>query len=101
MAMVTAYQNEYDMLKRSIKEEGRLLLPVVLNQDKIVLEGHNRIRDCRELHVPISWFKKDFTGKHLDEIMYVVYVNLYGRHLKISSSVQKIKCSAIEDNEYW
>ena len=73
--------SEYKMLKRSIKEEGRLLLPVVLNQDNVVLDGHHRIRACQELHLPISYTKKDFTGRPLDEMMYVVGVNLYRRHL--------------------
>jgi hypothetical protein len=73
--------SEYDMLKRSIKEEGRLLVPVVLNQDRVVLDGHHRIRACNELHIPVSYEKKDFTGRPLDELMYVVSVNLYRRNL--------------------
>jgi ParB-like chromosome segregation protein Spo0J len=50
--------SEYNT-KRSIKEEGRLLRPVVLNQDNVVLDGHHRIRACQELHIRISWIKKD------------------------------------------
>ena len=40
MPPVTA--SEYETLKRSIKEEGRLLLPIVLNKDNVVLDGHHR-----------------------------------------------------------
>jgi len=36
MPPVTA--SEYERLKRSIKEEGRLLLPIVLNQDNVILD---------------------------------------------------------------
>jgi disulfide oxidoreductase YuzD len=36
-------ESEYQRLKRPIKERG-LLLPVVLNQDNVVLDGHHRVR---------------------------------------------------------
>jgi transcriptional regulator with XRE-family HTH domain len=73
--------SEYERLKRSIKEEGRLLLPVVLNQDNVVLDGHHRVRACQELNLPLASSSKDFTGRPLDEMMYVVNVNLYRRSL--------------------
>ena len=73
--------SEYERLKRSIKEEGRLLLPVVVNQDNVVLDGHHRLQACQELDIPISIYKIDFTGRPLDEMMYVVNVNLYRRNL--------------------
>ena len=69
--------SEYERLKRSIKEEGGLLVPVVFNQDNIVLEGHHRLQTCTELDISASCLKKDFTGRPLDEMMYVVNVNLY------------------------
>jgi len=75
MPPVTA--SEYERLKRSIKEEGGLLVPVVFNQDNIVLDGHHRLQACAELDIPASCAKKDFTGRPLDEMMYVVNVNLY------------------------
>jgi len=79
MPPVTA--SEYETLKRSIKEEGRLLLPIVLNQDNVVLDGHHRFKACQELGIPIRIDKKEFTGRPLDEMMYVVKVNLYRRSL--------------------
>ena len=79
MPPVTA--SEYERLKRSIKEEGRLLLPIVLNQDNVILDGHHRFQACQELGIPIRIDKKDFTGRPLDEMMYVVNVNLYRRSL--------------------
>jgi len=66
MPPVTA--SEYERLKRSIKEEGRLLLPIVLNQDNVVLDGHHRFKACQELGIPIRIDKKDFTGRPLDEM---------------------------------
>ena len=79
MPPVTA--SEYETLKHSIKEEGRLLLPIVLNQDNVILDGHHRFKACQELGIPIRIDKKDFTGRPLDEMMYVVNVNLYRRSL--------------------
>jgi len=70
-----------ERLKRSIKEEGRLLLPIVLNQDNVILDGHHRFQACQELGIPIRIDKKHFTGRPLDEMMYVVNVNLYRRSL--------------------
>jgi hypothetical protein len=79
MPPVTA--SEYERLKRSIKEEGGLLVPVVLNQDNVVLDRHHTLQACAELDIPASCLKKDFMGRPLDEMMYVVNVNLYRRSL--------------------
>ena len=72
---------EYDRLKTSILEQNGLLMPIILNQDHVVLDGHHRLRACKELGIPISYAKKDFTGKPLEELKYVVTVNLHRRHL--------------------
>ena len=73
--------SDYESLKQSIKEHGGLLMPIILNQDKVVLDGHNRLRACIELGLPVSHSIKDFTGRPLDELKYVVTVNLHRRHL--------------------
>jgi ParB-like chromosome segregation protein Spo0J len=73
--------SDYESLKQSIKEHGGLLMPIILNQDKVVLDGHNRLRACIELGFPVSYSIKDFTGRPLDELKYVVTVNLQRRHL--------------------
>jgi hypothetical protein len=56
-------------------------MPIVLNQDNVVLDRHHRLRACKELGIPISYSKKDFTGKPLNELKYIVSVNLHRRHL--------------------
>lgn len=83
-----ATEAEYERLKRSIKEEGRLLLPVVLNQDNVVLDGHHRLHACEELDIPAYYCRKDFKGKPLEELMYVVSVNLYRRNLNLFQRVE-------------
>ncbi len=72
---------DYEDLKNSIREEGRLLMPITLNQDNVVLDGHHRLRACKELGFPVSYATKDFTDRPLDELRYVVAVNLHRRHL--------------------
>jgi hypothetical protein len=39
------------------------------------------LRACKELGIPVSYSIKDFTGKPLDELKYLVSVNLHRRHL--------------------
>jgi ParB-like chromosome segregation protein Spo0J len=73
--------SEYERLKRSIKEEGGLV-PVVLNQDNVVLVGHHRLQACAKLDIPASCLKKDFMGRPLDEMM---NVNLYRRSQRLSA----------------
>jgi uncharacterized protein (DUF1015 family) len=63
------------------QEEGGLLVPVVLNQNNVVLDGHHRLRACAELGLRVSHRMKDFIGRSLDEMMYVVNVNLHRRNL--------------------
>jgi ParB-like nuclease domain len=70
----------FERLKRSIKEEDGLM-PIVLNQDRVVLDGHHRLRACRELGIPIVYTTKDFTDRPLDELKFVVSVNLHRRDL--------------------
>ncbi|MGB8937982.1 MAG: hypothetical protein WCC17_23070, partial [Candidatus Nitrosopolaris sp.] len=55
--------------------------PIILNQDNVVLDGHHRMRACKELGFKVTYNVKDFTGRPLDELRYVVTVNLHRRHL--------------------
>jgi tRNA G46 methylase TrmB len=72
---------DYENLKKSIAKEGGLLMPIILNQDKVVLDGHHRMRACKELGLDVTCDVKDFTDRPLDELRYVVTVNLHRRHL--------------------
>ncbi|MFZ0221642.1 MAG: ParB/RepB/Spo0J family partition protein [Candidatus Nitrosopolaris sp.] len=72
---------DFERLKKSIQDEGGLLMPIILNHDYVVLDGHHRLRACKELGLKASYNIKDFTGKPLEELRYVVSVNLHRRHL--------------------
>lgn len=72
---------DFERLKKSIQEEGGLLMPIILNQDNVVLDGHHRLRACKELGLSVSYTTKDFTNRPLEELRYVVSVTLHRRHL--------------------
>jgi hypothetical protein len=75
-------KSDFERLKKSIKEHGGLLNPIILNQDNIRLDGHHRMRACHELGLPTtSYHVKNFAGKPMEELRYVVAVNLHRRHL--------------------
>ena len=70
---------EYQSLKQNIKENGQHL-PIILNQDGVLLDGHHRYRVCKELqidpHIDIKRFDNPSTEKQ-----FVIHVNLKRRHL--------------------
>ena len=39
---------EFELLKQSIKEEG-MHVPIIINEQGVVLDGHHRFRACKEL----------------------------------------------------
>jgi len=71
---------EYIRLKESIADVG-LYEPIVINQDKVLLDGHHRLKIIKELKkekIPVE--RKIFKNR-LDEKIYVVSTNLARRHL--------------------
>ena len=72
---------EFEALKKSIREEG-LHYPIIVNQDKIVLDGHHRLRVCKELGIePRFEVWRSFEANPLLERKFVIEVNLRRRHL--------------------
>ena len=51
------------------------------SQDNVVLDGHHRLRACKELGLPVTYNVKNFTDMPVQELRYVLSVNLHGRHL--------------------
>jgi ParB-like chromosome segregation protein Spo0J len=71
---------EYESLKQSIKENG-LYVPLIVNQDGIVLDGHHRFKACQELGIQNpNTVTKEFKDK-LDEQLFVIDCNLKRRQL--------------------
>lgn len=74
--------SEYQALKESISSEG-LIYPILVNRQGIVLDGHHRLRACRELGIRLTeqnMVVKDF-GAPLEEGRFVITANLRRRHL--------------------
>ena len=52
---------EYESLKRSIKENGQYYA-IIVNSRKVVLDGHHRLRICRELGIEPIISVKNFAS---------------------------------------
>jgi ParB/RepB/Spo0J family partition protein len=78
---------DYERLKKSIKTQG-LLNPITINQNNIVLDGHNRLRVCHELSIPVEYIVKNFQDKPLDELKFVITVNLNRRQFDVHERAQ-------------
>ena len=82
-------QPESEALKRSIREDG-LHFPIIANKHGIVLDGHNRLKVCRELGIKPRFEVRDFSNDRLQEKKFVIVSNLRRRHL---NDFQKIELS--------
>ena len=70
---------DYSNLYQSIKENG-LWIPILVNEDNEILDGHNRFDICQELKVPIKHAVRTFENKLLEK-KFVIECNLHRRHL--------------------
>ena len=70
---------EYQVLKNSISNKG-LHLPIIVNQDNVILDGHNRLKICEELGIEPKFEVKEFQDP-LQEKEFVIEINLKRRHL--------------------
>jgi ParB-like chromosome segregation protein Spo0J len=70
---------ESESLKKSIKENG-LYVPIIVNQNGIVLDGHHRYKACQELGIEPKTQVKEFKDKS-DEQLFVIDCNLIRRQL--------------------
>jgi 16S rRNA G966 N2-methylase RsmD len=71
--------DEYNLLKNSIKANG-LYHPIITNKDGVVLDGHHRLRACRELCIPPRFETKEFDSKESEEL-FVIESNTTRRQL--------------------
>ncbi len=72
-------KNEYEILKESIDTHG-LWVPLTVNNDKIILDGHHRYDICHELGVEVQTITKQFESSLLEEI-FVLECNAKRRQL--------------------
>jgi len=72
-------QTEYELLKKSIKENG-LWMPILVNLDGEILDGHHRFQICLELEMPTKHAIREFENKLLEK-KFVIECNLKRRQL--------------------
>jgi len=71
--------DEYNSLKESIKIDG-LWVPIICNNEGIILDGHHRFRACIELKLKIRYAVKEHENKLLEK-KFVIECNLKRRQL--------------------
>jgi ParB-like chromosome segregation protein Spo0J len=72
-------ESEYKSLKESIKSNG-LWLPIITNNQGVILDGHNRFKACQELGVQMRLAVREFDSE-LWERKFVIETNLKRRQL--------------------
>jgi ParB/RepB/Spo0J family partition protein len=70
---------EFESLKQSIKANG-LYVPIIVNQDGIILDGHHRYKACQELGIEPKTIGRESKDK-LEEQLSVIECNLNRRQL--------------------
>ena len=71
--------DEFERLKNSIAEVG-LYEPIVINTERVILDGHHRFKACKEAGVLPRFTIKSFDTKIAEEI-YVIETNVIRRQL--------------------
>jgi len=85
--IVPPHSNEkYEELKQSILENG-LYEDIIINESNEVLDGHHRLRACKDVNVIPRFQVKKFDSKD-KERLYVMETNLYRRQLSVFQEVE-------------
>lgn len=71
---------EYSILKKSIKEQNGNIVPIVINQEGVIIDGHQRYRACKELGIISKIEVMEFTD-HLIEKEFIITINRNRRQL--------------------
>lgn len=74
------YNNQYDELKKSVKENG-FLFPIIVNKNKEVIDGYTRLRVARELgisKIPVEVYE---TSGREEELEMILNLNIRRRQL--------------------
>jgi DNA modification methylase/ParB-like chromosome segregation protein Spo0J len=71
---------EYTNLKQSIRENNGNTIPILVNKEGIVIDGHHRHRACLELGIEPRIEIQDFSDLLLEK-EFIITINLNRRHL--------------------
>ena len=71
---------ENNNLKQSIKESNGNIIPILLNKEGIIIDGHHRFTACQELGIVPKIETKEFADE-LEEKEFIISINRNRRHL--------------------
>lgn len=71
---------EFNNLKQSIKESNGNIIPILVNKEGIIIDGHHRFKACKELETKPKIETKEFTDE-LEEKEFIISINRNRRHL--------------------
>lgn len=77
----------YNQLKESIRINGQFV-PITVSQNYEVLDGHHRLKACREQGIVPKFEMKKFATKE-EEKAFVIRINLHRRHMKPFERIEK------------
>ena len=79
-------EDDYKNLHDSIQKDG-LWVPIIVNQNGIILDGHHRYWICRQLKIDCQYIVKEFEDKN-DEAIFVIDCNKNRRQLTTFQKVE-------------
>lgn len=82
-------KHQMQSLKMSIKEEGQLV-PITVNQEGKILDGHTRYEICQELNLKPKFVIQEFENP-LEEKMFVITSNLKRRQLNMFQTYELLE----------
>lgn len=78
---------DLENLEKSVLEEG-ILHSLIINPDKVVLDGHHRLMICRRHSInEVPVIERSFDSE-LEEMEFVISFNLTRRHLTMTQKVE-------------
>ncbi|MBV9177985.1 MAG: ParB N-terminal domain-containing protein [Nitrososphaeraceae archaeon] len=88
------------MLKKSIKQDG-LWIPLIVNQDGVLLDGHHRYKVCQELGIKPNYNVKEFKNEFYEKL-FVIDCNIKRRQLNNFQRVKlALKSKSIKEEIAW
>jgi hypothetical protein len=70
---------QYRALKESLKRDGQIM-PIIVNEHNVVLDGHHRLRAMSELGIPPYFETKRFKSRE-EELAFIIRINLQRRQM--------------------
>lgn len=92
-------KEDYANLKDSIEADG-VEIPLILNHNNLVLDGHHRLQICHDLGIHEVDYRKKYFTNQLDEEEFVISCNLNRRHLNNAQKAELgLKILEIEERK--